>query len=70
MKLGTLPVELNAETVKINTIPSHSSVLPVVIGILVIVLASFVYFILKYGVIGWMNAVSTLAAAIVITVLF
>lgn len=70
VKLGTLPVELNADTVKINTIPNNSSILPIVIALGAIVLAAIVYFILRYAIMGWMNIVSTLAMAIVATILF
>lgn len=70
VKLGTIPVDLNSDTVSINTISVNTTILPVLIVLGVAVVAAILYFILCYGVMGWMNLVSTLISAIVMVILF
>lgn len=70
VELGCIPVDLNADTVVINTLNVHSSILPVLIALAVVVLAGLVYLAIRYGVMGLMNLVSTLASAIVFVILF
>ena len=70
VQLGTIPVDLNANTVSINTIVVHSSILPLIIALGVIALLSLVYFAIKFGIMGVMNLVSTLTASIIATILF
>ena len=69
-KLGTLPVDLNSDTVTINTSVVLSSVLPLVIALAVIVISALVYFAIKFGIMGYINIASTLFAGIIAVALF
>lgn len=70
VKLGSVPVDVNSETVVINTINDSSSILPIVIAIAVLVVAALVYFAVVYGLIGYMNIVSTIFTSILAVILF
>ena len=69
VKLGCLPITLNSDTVSINTIEVKSTILPVIIALAVVIIASLAYFAIRFGIMGALNAVSTLATAIAASLL-
>ena len=70
VKFGSIPVELNKDTAVINTVGVRSSMLACIIGIAVLAVAILAFFAIRYGIMGVMNIISTLFAAIIATMLF
>ncbi|MBQ9790881.1 MAG: hypothetical protein IJW24_04775 [Clostridia bacterium] len=70
VKFGSIPVTLNSDTVVINTVGVRSSILSSIIGIAFLAVIVLAFFAIRYGIIGIMNIVSSLFAAVCCTILF
>lgn len=70
VRFGSIPVELNKDTVVINTVGVRASILACIIALGIVVVGALVFMALRYGIIGLLSIVSTIISAICCAILF